>query len=73
MAHGLLVAIIVSAVSFAGGLYCMVRYARTRRVGLLVVGLLLMFILPGLLLLLALGVMRPLPMGTYGPPPTTKL
>jgi hypothetical protein len=66
---GLLIAVAVSVVSFAVGVYCMIRYGKTRQVGLVYVGLLLMFILPGVLLLGTLNGFRPPAMGCYGPPP----
>lgn len=65
---GLIIAIAICLLSFAGGVACVVRYARTRRVALLVAGLLLMLVLPAVILLGALGVFKPPSMGCYAPP-----
>ena len=62
-------AVIFSLVSFGGGVYCIVRYARTRKVALLVGGVILTFILPGICLCLLLGVYIPSTTIVYGPPP----
>lgn len=66
-----LLGVIVSLVAFACGVLCIVRFARNRRAGLLVGGLLLMLVVPGLILIVALGHFNPWSFGTYGPPPTT--
>lgn len=68
MSTGLIVAIVVCLLSFAGGVACIVRYARTRKRGLLVASLLLMFVLPAVVLLGALGAFKPPSMGCYAPP-----
>jgi hypothetical protein len=68
---GLLIAVVVSVVSFVVGVYCMIRYGKTRQVGLVYAGLLLMFILPGVLLLGTLNGFRPPAMGCYGPDPNS--
>lgn len=67
MSTGLIVAIVGSVLLFAGGVACIVRYARTRKLPLLLAGLLLMFVLPAIILLFALGVFTPSSMVTYGP------
>jgi hypothetical protein len=62
-------AVIFSLASLGGGIYCIVRYARTRKVAFLIVGLILTFVLPGTILCIALGVYIPSRMIVYGPPP----
>lgn len=64
-----ILAVIFSLLSLGGGIFCIVRYARTRKVVFLVVGLVLMFILPGLCLCVALGIYIPSTTIVYGPPP----
>jgi len=64
------IAIILSLVSLAVGVFYIVRYAKTRKKAYLIVGLLLTFILPGVCLCLALVVFIPSTMIVYGPPPT---
>jgi hypothetical protein len=64
------VAIILSLVSLAGGIFCIVRYVKTKKIALLIVGLLLTFILPGICLCLVLVSFIPSPMIVYGPPPS---
>jgi hypothetical protein len=59
---------IISLASLGGGIYCLVRYARTRRRWLLVAGVALTFILPGICITLMLGV-APDTTVVYGPPP----
>jgi hypothetical protein len=56
--------------TFISGIVCLVRYARTRKVGLLIAGLLLTFIVPGCLILLIVMLLIPMTMVVYGPPPT---
>jgi len=62
------VAILVCGLSFVLGLLCFIRYSKSRSIGLLVTGLLLMLILPGVILLFILGVFHPPAMGCYAPP-----
>ena len=64
------IAVILSLVSLAGGIFCIVRYVKTRKIVFLIVGLLLTFILPGLFICAALVVFIPSTMVVYGPPPT---
>ncbi len=66
-------AVILALGSLGGGIFCIVRYAKTRKVVWLIVGLLLTFIVPGLLLCVALGVFIPSVMIVYGPPPPTQI
>ena len=68
MSLGMTIAVAVSVLSFAVGVYCIVRYGKTRRVGFVYAGMLLMFILPAVLLLGTLNVFRPPAMGCYAPP-----
>ena len=62
------VAILVCVLSFVLGLLCFIRYTKNRSIGLLVTGLLLMLILPGVILLFILGVFHPPAHGCYAPP-----
>jgi hypothetical protein len=74
-----IITIAAAAISFAAGILCLVRFAKTRRPLLLVLGLLLTFLVPGALLYLGTHfwitqVMPPPdPIITYGPPPSTDL
>jgi hypothetical protein len=63
-------AIVLGLASMAGGIVCIVRYARTRKVPWLIVGLLLTLIVPGLVVCGALVFWIPTTMMAYGPPPT---
>jgi len=67
------VAVILALVSLGGGIFCIVRYAKTRKVVWLIVGLVLTFVVPGLLVCVALGVFIPSIMVVYGPPPPTNI
>lgn len=64
------IAVILSLVSLAGGIICIIRYAKTRKIAFLIAGLILTFILPGLCLVAALVLFIPSTMIVYGPPPT---
>ena len=64
------ITIILSLVSLAIGIFCIIRYAKTRKIVFLIVGLILTFVLPGLFLFCALVVYIPNTMIVYGPPPT---
>ena len=64
------VAVILSLVSLAGGIFCIVRFAKTRKIAYLIVGLILTFIIPGLCLFATLVVSIPSTTVVYGPPPT---
>ena len=66
-------AVILALVSLGCGIFCIVRYAKTRKVVWLIVGLVLTLIVPGLLFCLALGVFIPSTMVVYGPPPPTTI
>lgn len=66
------IAVILSLVSLAGGIYCIVRYGKTRKIAFLIVGLLLTLILPGLFIWAALAVFIPSTMVVYGPPPPSR-
>ena len=66
-------AVILALVSLGCGIFCIVRYAKTRKVVWLIVGLVLTFIVPGVLLCVALGVFIPSVMMVYGPPPPTNI
>ncbi len=62
--------VILSLVSLGGGIFCIVRYVKTRKVVFLIVGLILTFILPGICLCLVLISFIPSTMVVYGPPPS---
>jgi len=64
------VTIILSLASLGAGIYCLVRYAKTRKVVFLIVGLILTFFLPGICLVAVLVVYIPSTTIVYGPPPT---
>lgn len=64
------IAVIVSLISLAGGIFCIIRYAQTRKIVFLILGLILTFIIPGLCLVVALVGFIPSTMVVYGPPPT---
>jgi hypothetical protein len=61
-------AILLFLASLAGGIVCIVRYIRTKKIAFLIVGLLLTLVVPGLLLCAALAVWIPSTMIVYGPP-----
>jgi hypothetical protein len=63
-------AVILSLISLAGGIFCIVRYAKTRKIAFLIIGLILTFIIPGLCLFATLVVYIPSATVVYGPPPT---
>lgn len=65
----IILAVIFSLVSLGAGIFFIVRYAKTRKVVFLIVGLVLMFILPGICLCVALGIFIPTTTIVYGPPP----
>jgi len=72
---GILVAVIVAAiilglVSLGSGIYCIVRYARSRKVVMLIVGLILTFIVPGIFVCVVLGAFIPNTLIVYGTPPS---
>ena len=64
-----ILALIFSLASFGAGLYCIARYAKTRKVVFLVVGVILTFILPGICMCAVLGIYIPSTTIVYGPPP----
>jgi len=64
-------ALVLALASLAAGIYCLVRYAKTRKVALLITGLVLTFVLPGICLVLALVSFIPSTTIVYGPPPLT--
>ena len=66
-------AAILGLASLGGGIFCIVRYAKTRKAVWLIVGLVLTFIVPGLLFCVALGVFIPSTIIVYGPPPPTTI
>ncbi len=65
----IVLAIVLSLVSLGAGIFCIVRYARSRKVVFLIVGLLLTFLLPGIIMCAALGIFIPNTLIVYGPPP----
>jgi len=65
-----ILAVIFSLASLGGGVYCIIRYARTRKTIFLILGVILMFILPGICLCALLGIYIPSTTIVYGPPPT---
>ncbi|GEM_PF-6480149 len=74
-----IITITAAAISFAAGILCLVRFAKTRKPLYLVLGLLLTFLVPGALLYwgthywITQGMPPPDPIITYGPPPSTDL
>lgn len=66
----IVLAALFSLASFGAGIYFIVRYAKTRRTLFLILGLVLMFILPGVCLCVVLGVYIPSTTIVYGPPPS---
>jgi hypothetical protein len=72
MSHGLLVALMIlailcSLISLVAGIICIVRYFRTRKTALLIIGLVLTLIVPGILLCIAITVGIPATFMVYGP------
>lgn len=65
----LVAAAVVGLASVVAGIVCLVRYAQTRKAGLLIAGLLLTFLVPGALVLAALAIWIPRPFVVYAPPP----
>jgi hypothetical protein len=63
---GALAAVII----FIIGIYCLIRYWKTRRKALLFAGLIMTFLLPGCLLYLVFLVGFPNAFMAYGPPPS---
>jgi|PlaIllAssembly_1097288.scaffolds.fasta_scaffold2328921_1 hypothetical protein len=65
--------IITAVVSFAAGVYCLVRFGKTRKNVFLILGLLFTFLLPGICVYLVahwlVQAQPPTPIITYGPPP----
>ena len=66
---GTVVVAVLGLVSLAAGIFCLIRFMRTRRRALLVVGLLLTFVAPGILFCLIVGYWVPAALIVYGPPP----
>lgn len=62
---------IVGLAMLAGSIACFVRYSRTRKLPYLIAGILLALIIPGILLLVLLGMWIPSTVVVYGPPPPT--
>ncbi len=54
-----------------GGIFCLVRYAQTRRNLFLILGLVFTFVVPGLLVCFVFGIWIPNTIVAYGPPPPT--
>jgi hypothetical protein len=69
----IVIAVILSLASLGSGIYCLVRYAKTRKVVFLIAGLILTFILPGICLCAVVGVYIPSTTIVYGPPPSTTI
>jgi hypothetical protein len=74
MSSGLTIALMIIAIlcflaSLAGGIVCIVRYVRTRKVAMLILGLVLTLVVPGICLCIALAVAIPGTLMAYGPPP----
>ena len=65
-----ILAVVFSLASLGVGVYCIVRYAMTRKLVFLIVGVILAFILPGICLCAVLGVYIPTTTIVYGPPPS---
>jgi hypothetical protein len=55
--------------AFIGGIVCLVKYARTRKIGFLIAGLVLTLIIPGCICLALVLLLVPSTMVVYGPPP----
>jgi hypothetical protein len=66
---GTLVIAVLGLTSLAAGIFCLVRFMRTRNRVLLVVGLLLTFVAPGVLFCLAVALWAPAATVVYGPAP----
>jgi hypothetical protein len=75
----LIIMIAAAVISFAAGILCLIRFVKTRKPLLLILGLLLTFLVPGALLYLSTQywstqlVTPPGPVMVYGPPPSTDL
>ena len=61
--------VVLGLVSFGIGIYFLIRYARMRKRSFLVIGLILTFIVPGLVCCLAFMLWLPSATVVYGPPP----
>ena len=61
--------IVLGGLSFLAGLICLIWYARTRKKVLLVIGIPLTFIVPGIAICAILGSVAPLTFVTYAPAP----
>jgi hypothetical protein len=66
---GTVVIAVLSLASLAAGIFCITRYMRTRKRVLLVVGLLLTFVAPGILFCLVVALWAPAATVVYGPAP----
>jgi hypothetical protein len=67
-----IILIALAVISCAAGIFCLIKFAKTRRPLFLILGLLLTFILPGVCLYLIARTGTP-PVDsimTYGPPPS---
>jgi len=62
---------VIGLALLAGGIFCLVRYAQTRQILFLILGVLFTFIIPGVMCCLALALWVPSTMVVYGPPPPT--
>jgi hypothetical protein len=60
---------LMGLISLIGGIVCLISYAKTRKTALLVVGLLLTFIVPGIAFCIILAIWIPSTMVVYAPPP----
>jgi hypothetical protein len=66
-----IIAIAAAVLSFAAGMLCLIRFVKTRKPLFLGLGLLLTFLLPGVLLFLSTQMASPPdPVMVYGPPPS---
>jgi len=60
--------ILIGLVSLATGIILIVRYFRTRKISMLIIGVVLTFVVPGILLCIALAIAIPFTFMVYGPP-----
>jgi ABC-type Fe3+ transport system permease subunit len=65
----IIIAVALAAISFFAGVVLLILFARSRKTLFLILGLLLTFILPGILLCLAVILWIPNAVMVYGPPP----
>jgi uncharacterized membrane protein YkgB len=60
----------LALIAFIAGVVLLIQFARTRKVAYLIIGLLLTFLLPGILCCLSFLLWAPHTFVVYGPPPS---